>query len=72
MEIDGQLIIESADIMAALEEEFPERPMLPAEGTPQRQRADNLMRLERRLFSDCCSGCAPPGARLYYFIIGLY
>ena len=52
MEIDGRLIIESNDIMRAVEEEFPAPALLPAEGTPERQRAEQLLRLERRLFSD--------------------
>ena len=53
MELDGRLVIESDDIMAALEAEFPDkRPLMPPRGTPQRQRAEGLLRLERRLFSD--------------------
>ena len=53
MEIDGELIIESADIMKAIEERFPDsNPLLPAKGTPERQRAEILMRFERQVFSD--------------------
>ena len=53
VELEGQLIIESDDIMRALELKFPQHlPLLPQEGTPQRQRAEQLLRLERRLFSD--------------------
>ena len=54
MELDGQLVIESADIMDALERAFPESALLPLEGTPQRQRAAQLFRLERQLFGDWC------------------
>jgi len=65
MELDGKLYIESADIMRLLEQEFPDNtPLMPAQGTKERQRADALMRLERRLFSDwlgwlCQSWYAP-------------
>lgn len=53
MEYKGHLIIESADIMQILEEEFPDyKPLLPPQGTSERSRADGLMVLERRLFSD--------------------
>ena len=56
MELDGKLYVESADIMRLLEQEFPENsPLMPASGSPERQRADALMRLERRLFSDWLS-----------------
>lgn len=56
MELDGRLVVESADIMRILEEAFPEnKPLLPPKGSQERQRADNLMRLERRLFSDWLS-----------------
>ena len=56
MELDGKLYVESADIMRLLEQEFPENsPLMPAPGSPERQRADALMRLERRLFSDWLS-----------------
>ena len=52
MELDGRLVIESADIMWALEEAFPESALLPAEGSPGRPRAMQLLRLERQLFGD--------------------
>ncbi|EIE23653.1 glutathione S-transferase [Coccomyxa subellipsoidea C-169] len=56
MELDGQLIVESAEIMRILEEAFPDnKPLLPPKGSKERQRADSLMRLERRLFSDWLS-----------------
>ncbi len=56
MELDGKLIVESAEIMRILEEAFPDnKPLLPPKGTKERQRADSLMRLERRLFSDWLS-----------------
>ena len=64
MELDGRLVIESADIMWALEEAFPETALLPPEGTQERQRANQLLRLERQLFGDwlrwlCSSWCVP-------------
>lgn len=53
LEYKGKLLVESAAIMALLEDEFPDfSPLLPAYGTPERQRADRLLRLERLLFSD--------------------
>ena len=53
MELDGELVIESADIMAMLEEKFPDyTPLLPSDSSPDRRRADQLMRLERQLFGD--------------------
>ncbi|KAK9905873.1 hypothetical protein WJX75_007986 [Coccomyxa subellipsoidea] len=56
MELDGRLIVESAEIMRILEEAFPDHnPLLPSKGSKDRQRADSLMRLERRLFSDWLS-----------------
>ena len=52
LEVDGQVITESAVIQQVLEQMYPERPLLPPEGSPERSRAAQLMRLERRLFSD--------------------
>lgn len=52
LEIDGQVITESAVIQQVLEQIQPDPPMLPPEGSAERQRAAQLMRLERRLFSD--------------------
>jgi glutathione S-transferase len=53
LEIDGRVVTESATIMALLEEQFPDhKPLMPAADSPQRPRADQLMRLERRFFSD--------------------
>lgn len=53
MELDGQLITESARIAEVLEDAFPDnKPLLPPEGTPLRAKADILFRLERRLFGD--------------------
>lgn len=53
MELDGRLVIESDDIMRELEQAFPENlPLMPPQGSPQRDRAQQLLRLERRLFSD--------------------
>lgn len=44
MEFNGQVTIESARIAEILEDEYPERPLLPAKGTSERQRADLLMK----------------------------
>lgn len=53
MELDGKLFTESATIAALLEEEFPDnKPLLPPQGSPLRQTADRLFRLERQLFGD--------------------
>lgn len=54
MELDGRLVIESDDIMRALEKEFPDhRPLMPPPTSPDdRKRAELLLRLERRLFGD--------------------
>ncbi|KXZ55141.1 hypothetical protein GPECTOR_3g291 [Gonium pectorale] len=53
IELDGRVVTESAVIMQLLEDTFPDhKPLMPPAGTPARQRADGLMRLERRLFSD--------------------
>ena len=51
VEIDGVVMTESAAIAAALEEKFPDNnPLVPPKGTPERERADGLNRLERALF----------------------
>ncbi|WIA38465.1 hypothetical protein OEZ86_001788 [Tetradesmus obliquus] len=68
LEIDGRVVTESATIMALLEEQFPNhKPLMPAPNSPQRPRADQLMRLERRFFSDwlnwLCSGWNGPSAQ---------
>ncbi|PNG99376.1 Glutathione S-transferase DHAR2, partial [Tetrabaena socialis] len=53
IELDGRVVTESGVIMSLLEEQFPNHnPLMPPAGTPARARADGLMRLERRLFSD--------------------
>eukprot|EP00879_Flechtneria_rotunda_P013937 GHRR01014556.1.p1 GENE.GHRR01014556.1~~GHRR01014556.1.p1 ORF type:complete len:360 (+),score=94.86 GHRR01014556.1:732-1811(+) len=61
LELDGKVHTESVVIMSLLEQAFPDnKPLMPSAGSPQRARADNLMRLERRFFSDwlnwLCSG----------------
>lgn len=49
MELDGRVVTESGVIMNLLEEAFPDHtPLMPPAGSPQRARADALMRLERR------------------------
>ncbi|GLC43420.1 hypothetical protein PLESTB_001555600 [Pleodorina starrii] len=53
IELDGRVVTESAVIMGLLEDTFPDhKPLMPPAGTTARQRADLLMRLERKLFSD--------------------
>ena len=49
--VDGRVIKESNDILFAVEGEFSERPLLPAEGTPAYDRVRPLLSLERELFS---------------------
>ncbi|MEW5302529.1 MAG: hypothetical protein WDW36_005306 [Sanguina aurantia] len=53
IDLDGRIVTESTVIMQLLEDSFPEHtPLMPLRGSPQRQRAEALLRLERRLFSD--------------------
>ena len=62
IEIDGNLITESDDIMAALEATFPERPMMPPRDSESGQRAQALLRLERQHFSAWLQWlCSPRG-----------
>jgi len=68
LELDGRVVTESAVIMELLEREFPDnKPLMPRAGSPERARADQLMRLERKLFSDwlnwLCSGWDHVGGR---------
>ncbi|PRW59564.1 glutathione S-transferase isoform A [Chlorella sorokiniana] len=51
LEVDGQVITESAVIQQVLEQMQPQPAMLPPGGSAERQRAAELMRLERQLFS---------------------
>lgn len=53
LEVDGQIITESAVIQSLLEQMYPENtPLLPPQGTRELQRAGALMQLERQLFGD--------------------
>jgi glutathione S-transferase len=52
LEVDGQIITESALIARLLEEWYPQPALLPPQGSPEADRAQNLLRLERRMFSD--------------------
>lgn len=53
LEIDGRVVTESSVIMFLLEDAFPDhKPLLPPADSPQRNRAEQLMRLERRFFGD--------------------
>jgi len=49
--IDGQVIRESDDIIAVVEQTFPERPLYPSRDDPAYDRVPGLLRLERQLFS---------------------
>lgn len=51
LELDGKMITESLVIMQILEQNFPDIPMIPEE---EFDRANVLLRLERKLFSDWC------------------
>jgi len=49
--IEGRELTDSSDIVRALEATFPETPMMPPEDTRARVLADQLLRLERGVFS---------------------
>ena len=49
--LDGQTIRESNDILQAIEDAFPERPLIPPQGDPRSARVRPLLTLERQLFS---------------------
>jgi len=49
--LDGDVIRESNDILAAIEDAFPERPLIPPASDPTRVRVTPLLQLERQLFS---------------------
>ena len=50
MEIDGQFMTDSLPIMQALDATFKQGPpMVPPPGTPERERAQKLLGLEREL-----------------------
>jgi len=51
LELDGQFITESLVIMQTLEQNYPDIPMIPEQ---EFDRANVLLRLERKLFSDWC------------------
>eukprot|EP00929_Paragymnodinium_shiwhaense_P077399 TRINITY_DN39849_c0_g1_i1.p1 TRINITY_DN39849_c0_g1~~TRINITY_DN39849_c0_g1_i1.p1 ORF type:complete len:555 (+),score=152.08 TRINITY_DN39849_c0_g1_i1:84-1748(+) len=56
IEIDGQLMTESLQIMFKVERLFrdPERPMFPDMDSPERARAEALLKLEREVFGAWC------------------
>eukprot|EP01024_Parvocaulis_polyphysoides_P051428 TRINITY_DN50603_c0_g1_i2.p2 TRINITY_DN50603_c0_g1~~TRINITY_DN50603_c0_g1_i2.p2 ORF type:complete len:239 (+),score=27.94 TRINITY_DN50603_c0_g1_i2:41-718(+) len=60
MEIDGKVVTESAEIAKILEREFPEKPLLPPQGSEDREYVNQLMRLERALFSVWCQWLCQP------------
>jgi len=62
IELDGQLMTESLPIMQVLDERFPGEPrMVPPPGTEERERAQELLRLERTLFGAWCTLTFAPG-----------
>lgn len=67
LEVDGQIITESATIRQLLEKWYPQPAMLPPEGTTERERAALLFRLERQLFGDwlqwLCNGWGGESSR---------
>lgn len=64
VELDGQMMTESMDIMVAIENMFPDpgRPMIPPAG-PDRDKALELLQLERQLFGLWCQYLFRPEAR---------
>lgn len=66
IELDGKVITESLVIMQTLDATFPEGPpMVPPPGSPMRQRAQELLGLERQLFGAWCSLTFQPGKGLF-------
>lgn len=64
VELDGQIMTESMDIMVAIENMFPDpaRPMIPPAG-PDRDSALELLQLERNLFGLWCQYLFRPESR---------
>lgn len=66
VEIDGQLMTDSLPIMATLDATFEQGPqMVPAKGSAQRGRAEELLRLERDLFGAWCRLTFSPGKGMF-------
>lgn len=64
VELDGKLSTESLEIMASLDATFTgtaHRPMLPPRGSPAFAKAQELLQMERALFSAWCSYVFRPG-----------
>jgi len=51
IELDGELVTESLEIIARLEKEFPEHRLVPEPGSPNSDRYEKLMELEKELQS---------------------
>lgn len=70
IELDGNVVTESSVIMSLLEDEFgPDKgfkALMPARGTPERARADALMRLEREWWGGAWVMRGHGAARLSY------
>ena len=65
IELDGQLMTESLVIMQTLDAAFPEGPpMVPPPGSAERERASQLLGLERELFRWWCTLTFQPGKGL--------
>lgn len=65
IELDGQLMTESLVIMQTLDSAFVQGPqMVPPSGTAERERASQLLSLERELFRWWCSLTFQPGKGL--------
>uniref|UniRef100_A0A7S0Q824 GST N-terminal domain-containing protein n=1 Tax=Coccolithus braarudii TaxID=221442 RepID=A0A7S0Q824_9EUKA len=66
IELDGQLMTDSLPIMATLDAAFDSGPpMIPPQGSADRERANTLLRLERELFSAWCRLTFQPGKGLF-------
>lgn len=65
LEIDGQFMTDSLPIMQTLDAAFEQGPpMVPPPGTPERERAQKLLGLERELFRWWCQLTFQPGKGL--------
>jgi glutathione S-transferase len=66
LELDGKMMTESLVVMQVLDSTFQQGPaMVPPAGTPERDRAQVLLQLERELFSAWCSLTFQPGKGIF-------
>eukprot|EP00127_Corallochytrium_limacisporum_P000501 Clim_evm3s15 gene=Clim_evmTU3s15 len=61
LELDGEIIRESDTIMVKLEETFPEKSLLPKQGTEARDTVEGLLKLERIMFNAWLDWLCRPG-----------